>query len=85
MAGIDATNPLIIDVDATLITAYSEKSCAKQTFKNEFGQRRGRAAAPRRGYLRNRCDIRWAPSESTHQRSDERGQGRRQRGPGRKH
>jgi hypothetical protein len=34
---IDAGNPLIIDVDATLVTAHSEKEGAAPTFKLGFG------------------------------------------------
>jgi DDE family transposase len=34
---ISADTPLIIDVDATLITAHSEKECAAPTFKRGFG------------------------------------------------
>ncbi len=36
-ADIDAANPLIVDVDATLVTAHSEKHCAMPTFKKGFG------------------------------------------------
>jgi hypothetical protein len=32
-AGIDAAHPLIIDVDATLVTAHSDKEGAAATFK----------------------------------------------------
>ena len=35
--GIDADHPLIIDLDATLITAHSEKQNAAPTFKRGFG------------------------------------------------
>jgi hypothetical protein len=35
--GIDAGAPLVIDVDATLITAHSEKQGAAPTFKRGFG------------------------------------------------
>lgn len=35
--GIDATRPLIIDLDATLVTAHSEKEHAAPTFKRGFG------------------------------------------------
>ena len=35
--GIDADDPLIIDVDATLVTAHSEKECAAPTFKHGYG------------------------------------------------
>ena len=35
--GIDARRPLVIDVDATLVTAHSEKECAAPTFKRGFG------------------------------------------------
>ncbi len=35
--GRDAKQPLIIDVDATLVTAHSEKENAKPTFKRGFG------------------------------------------------
>ncbi|GAA4550479.1 hypothetical protein GCM10023175_40700 [Pseudonocardia xishanensis] len=34
---IDAVNPLVIDVDATLVTAHSEKQGAAPTFKKGFG------------------------------------------------
>jgi hypothetical protein len=34
---IDASRPLVIDVDATLVTAHSEKECAAPTFKRGFG------------------------------------------------
>jgi Transposase DDE domain group 1 len=33
----DASAPLVIDVDATLVTAHSEKECAAPTFKRGFG------------------------------------------------
>ena len=33
----DAFRPLVIDVDATLVTAHSEKECAAPTFKRGFG------------------------------------------------
>jgi DDE family transposase len=33
----DATTPLVIDVDATLVTAHSEKESAAPTFKRGFG------------------------------------------------
>jgi DDE family transposase len=36
-SGIDASAPLIIDVDATLVTAHSKKESAAPTFKREFG------------------------------------------------
>jgi hypothetical protein len=35
--GIDADQPLIIDVDATLVTAHSDKEGAAPTFKRGFG------------------------------------------------
>lgn len=35
--GIDAAHPLIIDLDATLVTAHSEKENAAPTFKRGFG------------------------------------------------
>ncbi len=35
--GIDAEHPLVIDVDATLVTAHSEKEHAAPTFKHGFG------------------------------------------------
>jgi hypothetical protein len=35
--GIDAASPLIIDVDATLVTSHSEKEHAAPTFKRGFG------------------------------------------------
>ena len=35
--GIDAEHPLVIDVDATLVTAHSEKEQAAPTFKRGFG------------------------------------------------
>jgi hypothetical protein len=34
---IDAEHPLIIDLDATLTMAHSEKECARPTFKMTFG------------------------------------------------
>src|SRR5205085_1186046 len=34
---VDAGNPLVIDVDATLVTAHSEKEQAAPTFKRGFG------------------------------------------------
>jgi hypothetical protein len=34
--GVDAANPLVIDVDAPLVTAHSEKECAAPTFKRGF-------------------------------------------------
>jgi hypothetical protein len=36
-AGADAADPLIVDVDATLVTAHSEKEQAAPTFKKGFG------------------------------------------------
>jgi hypothetical protein len=36
-SGADAAAPLVIDVDATLVTAHSEKECAAPTFKRGFG------------------------------------------------
>lgn len=36
-AGVSVTDPLIIDVDATLVTAHSEKEEAAPTFKKGFG------------------------------------------------
>lgn len=35
--GIDPAHPLIIDLDATLVTAHSEKENARPTFKKGFG------------------------------------------------
>jgi len=35
--GIDAEHPLIIDLDATVTVAHSEKECATPTFKMTFG------------------------------------------------
>src|SRR3954469_11466290 len=35
--GTDAAAPLVIDVDATLVSAHSEKECAAPTFKRGFG------------------------------------------------
>jgi hypothetical protein len=35
--GTDASAPLVIDVDATLVSAHSEKECAAPTFKRGFG------------------------------------------------
>jgi hypothetical protein len=35
--GVDASRPLVIDVDATLVTAHSEKEQAAPTFKRGFG------------------------------------------------
>ena len=36
-AGIDAQAPLVIDLDATLVTAHSDKELAAPTFKRGFG------------------------------------------------
>jgi Transposase DDE domain group 1 len=36
-AGIDAARPLVIDVDATLVSAHSDKEHAAPTFKRGFG------------------------------------------------
>jgi DDE family transposase len=36
-SGADATAPLIIDIDATLVTAHSDKESAAPTFKRGFG------------------------------------------------
>jgi hypothetical protein len=36
-AGIDARRPLVIDLDATLVNAHSEKEGAAPTFKRGFG------------------------------------------------
>jgi hypothetical protein len=35
--GVDATMPLVIDIDATLVTSHSEKEQAAPTFKRGFG------------------------------------------------
>ncbi|GAA5117063.1 IS1380 family transposase [Haloechinothrix salitolerans] len=35
--GIDAEHPLVIDLDATLVTAHSEKENAAPTYKKSFG------------------------------------------------
>lgn len=35
--GIDADHPLIVDLDASLLDAHSEKECAAPTFKKGFG------------------------------------------------
>ena len=35
--GVDARQPLVVDVDATLVTAHSEKENAAPTFKRGFG------------------------------------------------
>lgn len=35
--GVDGTRPLVIDVDATLVTAHSEKEQAAPTFKRGYG------------------------------------------------
>jgi hypothetical protein len=35
--GIDAADPLIIDLDATLVTSHSDKEQAKPTFKKGYG------------------------------------------------
>ena len=35
--GADAHQPLVVDVDATLVTSHSEKENAKPTFKKGFG------------------------------------------------
>jgi hypothetical protein len=36
-AGITAASPLVIDIDATLITAHSDKELARPTFKHGYG------------------------------------------------
>lgn len=36
-AGVSVSNPLVIDLDATLVTAHSEKEQARPTFKKGFG------------------------------------------------
>ena len=36
-AGASRAAPLVIDLDATLVTAHSEKQDAKPTFKRGFG------------------------------------------------
>jgi Transposase DDE domain group 1 len=36
-AGIDAVHPIVIDVDATLVTAHSDKEGAAATFKRGYG------------------------------------------------
>jgi hypothetical protein len=36
-AGIDPTHPLVIDVDATLVAAHSDKENARPTYKKGFG------------------------------------------------
>ncbi|MDP9435555.1 MAG: IS1380 family transposase, partial [Actinomycetota bacterium] len=36
-SGVDAKTPLVVDVDATLVTAHSEKESARPTFKRGFG------------------------------------------------
>jgi hypothetical protein len=35
--GIDAEHPLVIDLDATLVTAHSDKESAAPTFKRGYG------------------------------------------------
>jgi hypothetical protein len=35
--GVDPARPLVLDVDATLVTAHSEKELARPTFKKGFG------------------------------------------------
>jgi hypothetical protein len=37
VAGIDAARPVVIDVDATLVTAHSDKEGAAATFKHGYG------------------------------------------------
>jgi hypothetical protein len=36
-SGTDASSPLVVDLDATLVTAHSEKEHARPTFKRGFG------------------------------------------------
>jgi hypothetical protein len=36
-AGISAASPLVIDIDATLVTAHSDKELARPTFKHGYG------------------------------------------------
>ena len=35
--GVDADNPIVIDTDATLLTAHSDKQGAAPTFKRGYG------------------------------------------------
>jgi hypothetical protein len=44
-AGIDAANPVVIDVDATLVTAHSDKEGAAPTFKRGMGIIRCRSSS----------------------------------------
>jgi hypothetical protein len=37
-AGITAASPLVIDIDATLVTAHSDKGLARPTFKHGYGR-----------------------------------------------
>lgn len=56
MAGIDASSPLIVDVDATLVTAHSEKQCAMPTFRKASGSTRsGRSSITSLRAPVNRC------------------------------
>jgi hypothetical protein len=36
-AGIDAADPIVIDVDGTLVTAHSDEESAAATFKQGYG------------------------------------------------
>ncbi len=36
-AGVDARHPLVLDVDATLVSAHSDKEGAAPTFKRRYG------------------------------------------------
>ncbi len=40
-SGVDAATPLIVDVDATLVTSHSEKESAAPTFKRGYGHHPG--------------------------------------------
>jgi hypothetical protein len=44
-AGITAASPLVIDLDATLVTAHSDKELARPTFKHGYGHHPLRAFA----------------------------------------
>jgi hypothetical protein len=67
-AGVDVEAPLVIDVDATLITAHSEKEQAAPTFKRGFGSTRcGRSSttAPRAPVSRWRsCCVEGTPGRT---------------------
>jgi hypothetical protein len=61
-AGVDLGEVVVLDVDATLVTAHSEKEHAAATFKGGFGFHRwGFRVTTLRSYLQSRC-VRATPA-----------------------